>query len=162
MTTIAEEARVIPSEPVIEELSLREARGRGLLATITAAHFSHHVTNSLLNPLLPLIRDADISFGNLECCLATGGKPVPKMYNFRGRPSNALALREAGFKIVSLANNHAWDFGRDALEETVQRVFGVEGEVLLDAQDRQTVVDGTGHGTPGEQPRPCSGPLDVA
>ena len=58
MTTIAEEARAIPSEPAVEELSLREARGRGLLATITAAHFSHHVTNSLLNPLLPLIRDA--------------------------------------------------------------------------------------------------------
>ena len=58
MTTIAEEARAIPSEPAIAELSLREARGRGLLASITAAHFSHHVTNSLLNPLLPLIRDA--------------------------------------------------------------------------------------------------------
>src|SRR2546422_9623399 len=58
MTTIAEEARVIPSEPAIAELPLREARGRGLLASITAAHFSHHVTNSLLNPLLPLIRDA--------------------------------------------------------------------------------------------------------
>ena len=58
MTTIAEETRAMPSEPAVEELSLREARGRGLLATITAAHFSHHVTNSLLNPLLPLIRDA--------------------------------------------------------------------------------------------------------
>ena len=58
MTTIAEEARAIPSEPAIAELSLRETRGRGLLASITAAHFSHHVTNSLLNPLLPLIRDA--------------------------------------------------------------------------------------------------------
>src|SRR5438034_11347382 len=48
----------MPSEPTVEELSLREARGQGLLATITAAHFSHHVANSLLNPLLPLIRDA--------------------------------------------------------------------------------------------------------
>jgi len=58
VTTIAEESRAMPSEPTVEELSLREARGQGLLATITAAHFSHHVTNSLLNPLLPLIRDA--------------------------------------------------------------------------------------------------------
>jgi FSR family fosmidomycin resistance protein-like MFS transporter len=58
VTTIADETRVMPSEPTVEELSLREGRGRGLLATITAAHFSHHVTNSLLNPLLPLIRDA--------------------------------------------------------------------------------------------------------
>ena len=28
-----------------------------MLATITAAHFAHHTSNSLLNPLLPLIRD---------------------------------------------------------------------------------------------------------
>jgi MFS transporter, FSR family, fosmidomycin resistance protein len=37
---------------------LSNRRGRMLLANVTAAHFSHHVTNSLLTPLLPLIRDA--------------------------------------------------------------------------------------------------------
>src|SRR5256885_12537344 len=58
MPTIAEEATAVPAEPTVEELSLKEQRGRVLLGTITAAHFSHHVTNSLLNPLLPLIRDA--------------------------------------------------------------------------------------------------------
>jgi MFS family permease len=58
MTTIAEEARAVPAVPEVEELSLKEQRGQALLGTITAAHFSHHVTNSLLNPLLPLIRDA--------------------------------------------------------------------------------------------------------
>jgi MFS family permease len=58
MTTIAEETMAVPSEPVAEELSLKEQRGQVLLGTITAAHFSHHVANSLLNPLLPLIRTA--------------------------------------------------------------------------------------------------------
>src|SRR5256886_7231216 len=48
----------VPAEPAVEELSLKEGRGQALLGTITAAHFSHHVTNSLLNPLLPLIRDS--------------------------------------------------------------------------------------------------------
>src|SRR5881394_119873 len=67
----------------------------------------------------PLLRDADIAFGNLECCLAAGGNPVPKKYNFRGRPANALALREAGFKVVSLANNHSLDYGKDGLSETL-------------------------------------------
>src|SRR5207248_2173794 len=55
---IADEARAIPSVPAATDLSLRDTPGRTLLGTITAAHFSHHVTNSLLNPLLPLIRDA--------------------------------------------------------------------------------------------------------
>jgi FSR family fosmidomycin resistance protein-like MFS transporter len=65
MTTIAEETTIAPpSEPAIEELSLKERRGQVLLGTITAAHFSHHVANSLLNPLLPLIRDAfALSYG---------------------------------------------------------------------------------------------------
>ena len=62
--TIAEETIAAPSEPAIEELSLKERRGQVLLGTITAAHFSHHVANSLLNPLLPLIRDAfALSYG---------------------------------------------------------------------------------------------------
>src|SRR5207237_5640025 len=58
MTTIAEETTIPSAEPAVEELSLKERRGQVLLGTITAAHFSHHVTNSRLNPLLPLIRDA--------------------------------------------------------------------------------------------------------
>lgn len=44
----------VPSAP----FRLRSRRGGLLLGGFTAAHFSHHVTNSLLNPLLPLIRDA--------------------------------------------------------------------------------------------------------
>jgi FSR family fosmidomycin resistance protein-like MFS transporter len=61
--TVAEPAAIEPAAAAVapvgptEELSLRTRRGRVLLATITAAHFAHHTSNSLLNPLLPLIRD---------------------------------------------------------------------------------------------------------
>jgi MFS family permease len=58
VTTIAEEPRIAADREGIQELSLRSTRGRAVLGTITVAHFSHHVTNSLLNPLLPLIRTA--------------------------------------------------------------------------------------------------------
>jgi FSR family fosmidomycin resistance protein-like MFS transporter len=58
MSTVAEESTALPPEPALEEVSLRQPRGQALLGALTAAHFSHHVTNSLLNPLLPLIRDA--------------------------------------------------------------------------------------------------------
>jgi len=40
------------------ETTLRDGRGQRLLGAFTAAHFSHHVSNSLLNPLLPFIRDS--------------------------------------------------------------------------------------------------------
>src|SRR5439155_187903 len=59
LSTDDRQAALAPStEPAVEELSLKERRGQVLLGTVTAAHFSHHVANSLLNPLLPLIRDA--------------------------------------------------------------------------------------------------------
>ena len=55
--TVPEPALATVTAPGSEELSLRGRRGRVLLGTITAAHFAHHTSNSLLNPLLPLIRD---------------------------------------------------------------------------------------------------------
>lgn len=70
----------------------------------------------------PLLRSADITFGNLECCVSTRGQPIPKQFNFRADPGVVKALAENGFRIVSLANNHAWDYGRDALFDTVANV----------------------------------------
>lgn len=70
-----------------------------------------------------VLRKADIAFGNLECCIATCGAPLPdKQFTFRAHPRGALALKEAGFDVLSLANNHAWDYGRMALAETVRHI----------------------------------------
>ena len=41
-----------------EQVTLQTRRGRVLLTGFTTAHFSHHISNSLLNPLLPFIRDS--------------------------------------------------------------------------------------------------------
>jgi len=58
-TDVATTAAVAaPVEPAVEQTTLRTRRGRVILAGFTTAHFSHHVSNSLLNPLLPFIRDA--------------------------------------------------------------------------------------------------------
>ncbi len=85
------------------------------------------------------LRSADIAFGNLECALSTRGRRVPKKYNFRGSPWWAKRLAEAGFDVVSLANNHSMDYGRTALRDTVNclREAGVQpiggGLDLVDA-----------------------------
>jgi MFS family permease len=55
---VVEQPRLQHPVPTDEPALLSNRRGRTLLATITGAHFAHHVTNSLLTPLLPLIRDA--------------------------------------------------------------------------------------------------------
>lgn len=77
-------------------------------------------------PTRAMLRGADIAFGNLECSVAKCGTALPdKKFTFRADPKMTPALADAGFDVVSLANNHAWDYGRDALAETVNNVRGV-------------------------------------
>ena len=68
----------------------------------------------------PLLKQAQIVFGNLEGPLTAGGTPeVSKQYVFRSPPDKvAPALARAGFNIVSLANNHSLDYGPQGLADT--------------------------------------------
>lgn len=65
---------------------------------------------------------AHVVFGNLEGPLTTGGKPEQeKTYVFRSPPDKVgQALKNAGFNVVSLANNHTLDYGAEGLAETLQ------------------------------------------
>lgn len=71
-------------------------------------------------PLLDLMRGADIFMANNEFCYSDRGAPIEgKKYAFRSKPSNVKILNDMGVDIVSLANNHAYDWGPDALSDTV-------------------------------------------
>jgi poly-gamma-glutamate synthesis protein (capsule biosynthesis protein) len=61
---------------------------------------------------------ADLTIGNLECPISERGEAVEKTYAFRAPLAAASSLAHAGFDLVSLANNHALDYGHDALEDT--------------------------------------------
>jgi poly-gamma-glutamate capsule biosynthesis protein CapA/YwtB (metallophosphatase superfamily) len=61
----------------------------------------------------------DVSFVNLECCIASVGTPVSgKEFTFRGPADSAGALKAGNIKVVSMANNHTKDWGAAALLET--------------------------------------------
>jgi poly-gamma-glutamate capsule biosynthesis protein CapA/YwtB (metallophosphatase superfamily) len=65
--------------------------------------------------------DADLAIVNLECCISTRGSPWPdpaKPFFFRAPPVATKALTLLGVDCVSLANNHALDFGPEALLDT--------------------------------------------
>lgn len=70
------------------------------------------------------LRDADVTVGNLECAIGTGGRPAPKGYTFRAPPAAAGSLADVGFDILSLANNHSLDFGTSALSSTLDLLSG--------------------------------------
>lgn len=72
----------------------------------------------------PWLRTADLVVGNLECTIAVGGTPRPGPYRLRAPLSSTAALREAGFDVLGLANNHALDYGPEGLAETVSRLEG--------------------------------------
>ncbi|MHB0859339.1 MAG: CapA family protein [Anaerolineae bacterium] len=67
-----------------------------------------------------LLAGADIAFGNLECPISERGAPVDKQYTFRADPATLDSLLFAGMDVLSLANNHLGDYGRDATRDTLQ------------------------------------------
>jgi poly-gamma-glutamate synthesis protein (capsule biosynthesis protein) len=67
--------------------------------------------------VLPTLSQADLLAANLECVISDRGEPVDKAYVFRAPPQALAALAQAGVDVLSLANNHAFDYGVDALAD---------------------------------------------
>lgn len=73
----------------------------------------------------PIFKQADVKAGNLECALT--GNDITRNVRLSGRrwfcfktpPRMGRALKEAGFTIVSLANNHSLNGGTKGLVETI-------------------------------------------
>ena len=74
---------------------------------------------SFLAAVTPLLSAADIAFGNLEGVLVDGGEPGKQCSNpnacylFRSPSRYVEHYKNAGFDVMSLANNHARDFGEE-------------------------------------------------
>jgi poly-gamma-glutamate synthesis protein (capsule biosynthesis protein) len=64
------------------------------------------------------LKDADLVFGNLETPITQGPEIPDFEMVFRSNPGTEQALKEAGFSIVSLANNHTPNFGEQGLKDT--------------------------------------------
>ena len=80
---------------------------------------------SFLTAVTPRLSSADLTFGNLEGVLVDGGEPAKKCSNpsacylFRSPTRYAEHYRAAGFDVLSLANNHARDFGEEGRTSTM-------------------------------------------
>src|SRR5215203_3864450 len=86
----------------------------------------------LLKDVTPLLSAADIAFGNLEGPMIDDGlssKCAPKStkcFAFRMPTRYGKYLKEAGFDVMSVANNHASDFG-DAGRASTRRKLDEQG-----------------------------------
>jgi len=115
-TTPSNTTAVPQSQPVkiiaVGDINLGRQSGQKILAGEIDYPFAN---------IADYLKSADITFGNLESQLADldGETQSPtNEYRFAGPPDGAKTLANAGFDIVSLANNHMWDYGKDRLLET--------------------------------------------
>ncbi|MFA5249554.1 MAG: CapA family protein [Candidatus Paceibacterota bacterium] len=70
------------------------------------------------------LKGADLAIGNLEGPVSDKGYNVGSIYSFRDDPAAIGGLEYAGIDLVCLANNHMFDYTRDALEDTFSRLEG--------------------------------------
>lgn len=69
--------------------------------------------------LAEAMQEADILCLNNEFTYSAGGSPLPgKAYTFRAKPERVEVLGQLGVDAVTLANNHVYDYGKEALLDT--------------------------------------------
>lgn len=69
-----------------------------------------------------LLNQGDIVFGNLESVISDKGHNIGSIYSFRADPETIQGLSLANFNVVSVANNHAFDYTREAFEDSLKRL----------------------------------------
>ena len=107
-------------------------------STVTIAlagdvHFEGPLRHRLADPtqalaaLAPMLAEADLAMINLETSIGTNGTPEPKKrWLFQAPPSALTALAAAGVDVVTMANNHAKDFGDVGLAESLAAAADAE------------------------------------
>ena len=75
-----------------------------------------------LSSLQPYLGRADFSMVNLETSITTRGTAQPKQFHFRAPPTAFEAVQSGGVDAVTMANNHAADYGPVGLSDTLRAI----------------------------------------
>ena len=85
----------------------------------TLANQGNGIEGCILPEVMSGLKSADILMVNNEFAYSDRGTPTAgKQYTFRAKPKSVSYLNDMEVDIVSLANNHAYDWGPDALMDT--------------------------------------------
>lgn len=120
------------------------------LAIVGDIFLSEALPDDVINgTVLAMVQQANIAFGNLEAPVSTRGTPVEKWINMWMLPERLDDLKNAGFDILTLANNHMMDYGLDAFFDTQQHLsdceipyVGVGGNI--DEAWQPTIIESAG------------------
>lgn len=143
-------ARVLPAQETPAEQKVT-------LAFAGDIHFEAGLRNYAkaggLDPMRALYDDADFVMANLETSITSRGKAEKKTYTFRAPARAVDALASANINVVSMANNHALDYGLGVIGDSLRAFAGKStGVVGIGAdQDQALMPYRTGIGEPGNQ-----------
>ena len=76
------------------------------------------INRILSSDMLDIMRSSDVMIANSEFTVSDRGNKLPnKMYTFRATPSRLAIYEEMGIDLVTLANNHVYDYGSIAFND---------------------------------------------
>ena len=104
---------------------LKEEPGDVIVTAVGDLIFNQPISQ-LVEPerrgLLRILQEADVAYGNLECSINDRPDAQRPFYNFRAPKEFVWELARTGFNLVSMANNHALDFGPEGLKECLRNL----------------------------------------
>ncbi|MDD6715426.1 MAG: CapA family protein [Firmicutes bacterium] len=87
---------------------------------------SRGVTGCFDEAALDVMRSADLFMVNNEFCYMDEGTPLPdKQYTLHAKTDTAVWLEDIGADLVSIANNHVYDYGEDGLLNTLHTLESI-------------------------------------
>ena len=100
-------------------------------------------------PVLELLRSADVAIGNFEMPLTRNGEPKEKLLNIRADPEVADDLPMLGFDCLTVANNHSVDYGWRGLSDTMTALRGAGVQTIgagesLEVAARPAIIEAKG------------------
>lgn len=95
---------------------------------------------------LEILKKSDIVFANLEGPASDVGRDMRNLYSFRMSPSSVPALKGAGISIVSVANNHVGDWGRNAYADSLahlneNEIFYTGGGINVTEAEQPVIIE---------------------
>jgi poly-gamma-glutamate synthesis protein (capsule biosynthesis protein) len=114
--------------PASPEVTLAAVGDILLARHVAEAMAAHHDPNYPFLGMHDLLRAADVAFGNLEGPITSGAAVKSKEMVFRADPGVERALKDAGFAVLSVANNHTPDHGAKGITDTLSalKAVGIE------------------------------------
>ena len=85
------------------------------------------ISKGVSSEVIERMQAADVMMLNNEFAYSNRGTPIEeKQFTFRARPETVTYLNDMGVDVVSLANNHAYDYGPEALTDTLDTLREAE------------------------------------